>query len=147
MLPWWNDSLLLHYDVTIAGMCFVCGCDEGFSQELMDSRKSEWNGRRDIPASRGFRFYVIRHRFRRNTVSVGTIWIYGIHRSIYKLKCWSELVPEPCRSSKKETLHPEVLIVKQQSSYFSLSPFEYRKVGCLWISCLALSFHFSPCIP
>ena len=103
MLPWWNHSLLLHYDVMTAGMC-----DVGFNQKL-DSQKSELNGRRDIPASSGFRCHILHHTGSENNsvrgnqgyCSTQANLIYGIHRAIYKWKYWSEPVPEPRRSSKR----------------------------------------------
>ena len=56
-----NHSLLLRYNVRMAGMCFVSGCDVAFSQELMDRRKSELNGRQDI------QLQVVSHRWKRYT--------------------------------------------------------------------------------
>ena len=61
----------------MAGMCFVSGCEVRFSLELKDSRKSEWNGRRDIPASSGFKFHDLRNTGSKKDIPL-CLWEAGL---------------------------------------------------------------------
>ena len=108
-VPWWNSAAGEHYDVKITCMCDASGWDVGFSQEWKDSRKSKLNARRDIPASSGFRFHILHYTGSGLRKYIVSTWPRGIaqgklflidcvHRSIYKRKCQSEQIPEPCRS-------------------------------------------------